>query len=130
MLRGDGTPVLIDFGIAHQEGVSSGDTRMATGGYAPPEQLRGRSSSSSVDLYALGVVWAECYGGWEHVPEEWSEVLERLTHNHPSRRGGVNDLIEALQHGPEQRAELKQQKEEGERLDRQIYKNLSMLGYE
>ena len=52
MLKSDGSPVLIDFGIAHQEGASTGHTRMATGGYAPPEQLAGRAVDATADLYA------------------------------------------------------------------------------
>ena len=32
LITSQGAPILIDFGIAHQEGVNTGETQMATGG--------------------------------------------------------------------------------------------------
>ena len=93
MLRADGSPVLIDFGIAHQEGSTAGHTQVATVVYAPPEQLRGERVGPEADLYALGQTLAECLGGWRSVPDELMSVLERLTHNLPTRRGKAEDWL-------------------------------------
>ena len=97
MLHED-TPILIDFGIAHfEDGISSGQTSFATGGYAPPEQLAGRQIGPEVDLYALGMVGVDCFGGWAKIPESLSDIFEKLTHTRPSRRGSAQDLINQLQ---------------------------------
>ena len=96
MLRGNGSPVLIDFGIAHQEGASSGHTQVATVVYAPPEQLRGEAVGPEADVYALGQTLAECLGGWSRVPDGFVSVLERLAHHVPSRRGSAQELARLL----------------------------------
>jgi uncharacterized RDD family membrane protein YckC len=95
MLRRDGAPVLIDFGIAHQDGESTGQTQMATGGYAPPEQLAGRAVDATADLYALGMTLAECLGpqAGEGV---WGDLINQLTHFMPARRGSAQQLLKDL----------------------------------
>jgi formylglycine-generating enzyme len=101
MFDGD-RPVLIDFGIAHQEdGDGSGQTSFATGGYAPPEQLKGQKVGSEADLYALGMTAIECFGGARHIPESLSQVFEKITHSWPSRRGTAVELVEVLKGGSE-----------------------------
>ena len=95
MLKSDGSPVLIDFGIAHQEGVGTGETQMATGGYAPPEQLAGRAVDGTADLFALGMTLAESLGA--RLDEgKWEELISRLTHFIPSRRGTARSVLESL----------------------------------
>ena len=64
-------PLLIDFGITYQEGVSTGVTRAATGGYAPPEQQAGKPIDESADLFALGMTLAECLGREAQEKQEW-----------------------------------------------------------
>ena len=99
MLKNDGSPVLIDFGIAHQDGQSTGETQMATGGYAPPEQLSGKAVDHSADLYALGMTLAECLGP-QAGEDEWSDLITSLTHFIPSRRGTAQSLLEQLSDDP------------------------------
>ena len=62
MLKGDGTPVIIDFGLSKQyddsgEPESSSSIGLGTPGYAPIEQATqtsGRSFQPTLDIYALG----------------------------------------------------------------------------
>jgi len=69
---GDGSPKLLDFGIAklvdpYQIGddpaVTRGSQRLLTPDYASPEQLLGRPVSTATDVYALGVLLFELLTG-------------------------------------------------------------------
>lgn len=96
MFDGD-RPVLIDFGIAHQEdGSGSGQTQYATGGYAPPEQLKGQKVGPEADLYALGMTAIECFGGENKVVGNLRSVLKKITNSWPSERGTTMGLVETL----------------------------------
>jgi len=69
-LRKDGSPVLVDFGIAMSFG-DSGECAIAenmlevagTPEYMSPEQIQSRSVDARSDLYALGCVLFECLTG-------------------------------------------------------------------
>lgn len=64
LVKPDGTPVLLDFGIAKLLDESGGDAlvntstdvRALTPLYASPEQVRGERLTTSTDVYSLGVV--------------------------------------------------------------------------
>ena len=80
MLRGDGSPVLIDFGAARQAmGLQSRSlTAVLTPGYAPFEQYSAKGRQGPwTDVYALGAVAYEALSG--RVPEEASERMANDT---------------------------------------------------
>jgi tetratricopeptide (TPR) repeat protein len=75
ILRGDGSPVLVDFGIAR----IVGEPRRVKGGtptYMAPEQARGRKVDRRADLYALGTLAHELLVGQR--PERWDGPLSIL----------------------------------------------------
>jgi eukaryotic-like serine/threonine-protein kinase len=69
MVRADGTPKLLDFGVAKliDLGIDSArrhtSTRVWTPGYASPEQRHGRPVTTASDVYALGVMLDEMLRG-------------------------------------------------------------------
>jgi len=57
IIREDGSPVLIDFGISRSESKKETDTIVfGTRGFAPPEQYGYAQTDARSDLYSLGVV--------------------------------------------------------------------------
>ncbi len=66
----DGTPKLLDFGVAKLIGREPGEndasplpSRAFTPGYASPEQVRGLTVTTSTDIYSLGAVLYELLSG-------------------------------------------------------------------
>ena len=55
--------VLIDLGIALLAGQADGHARFGTAPYVAPEQLEGRKVDGRADIYALGQMIAEIWGG-------------------------------------------------------------------
>jgi len=56
LVRPDGQPVLLDFGIAHLLGDANDAAAFLTPAYASPERLAGRPASVVGDVYSLGVM--------------------------------------------------------------------------
>ncbi len=75
LLREDGTPVLIDFGIAREANESGATVSTAGEGtfdYKSPEQLRGDLTDPRTDIFSLGVVVYEMLSG---SPPFYSEAI-------------------------------------------------------
>ena len=59
----DEKPVIIDFGIAYLEGSEDVLRRFGAAGYSAPEQVRGEKVDVRADIYSLGRMIAEIWGG-------------------------------------------------------------------
>lgn len=95
MLDPNGEVILIDFGIAHQEGLSSGHSQIAKEVYAAPEQLEGSTIDETVDLHALGYTLRKCLGE-EASRVFWNDLIAKLTHHSPQNRGTAQELFNLL----------------------------------
>jgi serine/threonine protein kinase/tetratricopeptide (TPR) repeat protein len=75
LVTADGTPKLLDFGIAkwlddnghmmHTMAVTEADIRVMTPGHASPEQVRGDLITTASDIYVLGVLLHELLCGFK-----------------------------------------------------------------
>jgi len=67
MVRRDGRPVVMDFGLARSKGSETRFTDpgsiAGTAGYMSPEQLLGRDADHRSDIFSLGVVLYELFAG-------------------------------------------------------------------
>ena len=89
-------PVLIDLGLAKDmsavrghagESLSIVDGKtmgVGTPRYAAPEQMSGEAVSPATDVYALGMLANDCFGG--KPPRAWRHLIQRATAAVPAQR--------------------------------------------
>ena len=104
--RPDGTPVLIDFGLAapmsdavrEKEALSVEEgMRLAVGtvGYSAPEQFSGLAAGKAADVHAIGAMIYACYRG--EMPRCWRRIYLAATASNPkSRYQTVQELRRAV----------------------------------
>lgn len=108
LVTSDGTPKLLDFGIARimsgpgREGSEPTVTmlRMATPAYASPEQIRGSVAGIPSDIYSLGVILYELLTGHRpyRLPSRDSGELARvICEREPTRASLVVGFTESLE---------------------------------
>ena len=119
LLRKDGTPVLVDFGLAALATGSgltkTGQSAGYTAFFAAPEQLRGKAADARSDVYCLAAsLWYALnydkpdlrepdYFKPDHAPEGLRDLLTRALHPWPGSRpadaGEFRTLLEATAGG-------------------------------
>ncbi|BDU16413.1 serine/threonine-protein kinase [Lysobacter auxotrophicus] len=111
LVRGDGEPVLLDFGIArllaeHGEDSAAG---YGTAGYASPEQLAGDRIGVASDVYGLGALLCRLIAGRAPVVEDGrmrapSAMATAATPWHGELRGDLDAIVlKACDADPERR---------------------------
>ena len=93
--REDGTPVLIDFGLASPASVAKRETEalsiedgkpvaVGTVGYSAPEQFSGIGVGPEADVHAIGMLIESCFGG--RMPKCWHRIYLAATTSNPKSR--------------------------------------------
>src|SRR5690606_28485062 len=116
LLRPDGQPVLLDFGIATLLREAGADASAGPGlvrgtpGYMAPEQLRGESTVPASDLYQAALVLVEAASGSAAAPGETAEACNRaILESVPAARAATLEepfrsvLVQALEPDPGRR---------------------------
>lgn len=101
------SPVLIDLGLAKDMSAARGHAGeslsivdgkavgVGTPRYAAPEQLTGDEISPATDVYALGMLANDCFGG--KPPRRWQRIIQRATAAIPAQRyATVDEFIRAV----------------------------------
>lgn len=103
MIRSDGTPVIMDFGVAREVKetstmVTGQETASGTLPYMSPEQLRGERPSPAQDVYSLAATMWECLMG--EPPFCRGDIRHQILHEPPRSLPDVGgDLAVGLAKG-------------------------------
>jgi len=101
LVTGDGSPKLVDFGIAKLIGQGPALTavgeRMLTPAYASPEQLAGEEVTTASDVYSLGVVLRELLAGVTAKGDLENIVAKAVEPEAARRYGSAAQLAEDIQ---------------------------------
>jgi non-specific serine/threonine protein kinase/serine/threonine-protein kinase len=89
----DGTPKLLDFGIAKLLSDEDAETtatqaKMFTPEYASPEQILGKTVTTATDVYSLGVILYELLSGhrpFETKGKSYEEIIKSVCDTEPAR---------------------------------------------
>jgi len=110
LVRHDGSPVLLDFGIAKALDSDADDfiatQPFLTRAYASPEQLRGEPASTATDVYSLGSVLFELLTEHRHVASGTATAPSRISTTAMTRslRADVDIIVmKALANAPTHR---------------------------
>ncbi|HQX55721.1 MAG TPA: serine/threonine-protein kinase, partial [Pyrinomonadaceae bacterium] len=93
LVTADGTPKLLDFGIAKllssdENEATATQARMFTPEYASPEQLNGWTVTTASDVYSLGVVLYEMLSGqrpFRSTGKSYQDIVNRIMTEEPAR---------------------------------------------
>ena len=102
MLAADGTPKILDFGLATTPGAagpSAPGTVLGTAAYMSPEQAGGAAVDARTDVWSLGVMLFETLTGRRPFQSDYSQaVIYALMHErHPSARALRPEISGALE---------------------------------
>ena len=89
LLREDGRPVLLDFGIAKlldPESMTVSTQPWFTPAYASPEQRAGKPLSTASDVYSLGLLLSELIASVEPARGDLARIVRRATADEPDCR--------------------------------------------
>ena len=97
LVTADGTPKLLDFGIAkllkNQNGAETVTGNFAfTPEYASPEQIRGEKLTTATDVYSLGVILYELLTGsrpFQVADKNIGEIIKSVCETEPERPSSV-----------------------------------------
>jgi tetratricopeptide (TPR) repeat protein len=105
LVTADGSPRLLDFGIAKLLSQDPGDNtigidaaaRPFTPAYASPEQVRGEAVNTATDVYSLGAVLSKILGEAGLKDRDLGNIVQKATHSETARRyASVDQLREDL----------------------------------